>query len=294
MAEALIYVAGGSVDTDSLTAAKEDVVSGKKFYGAGSEEIQEGSMANRGTLNKILGINETYVAPEGFYEGGKVSQNIPVLGAQRISPTSKTQTISTQGCYMGGDIIVNPIANLVPENIKKGEYVGGVGPGTWEGYLNDDPNRFFWHGTFAPGQGITAIKYQSNSTPVLPQVDKKSIYFLPEDDSRYKPVFYFNLPIDITTKSKLIIKGEYKNSGYLEWSGYPMKAGSVSWREMESQSTSYNRVFHNNWRNNTTGTGVFPYTVEFDLSSYSREIYLYVYSSVANDNYLTIESVQFT
>ncbi|MFQ8841866.1 MAG: hypothetical protein ACLR8P_14045 [Clostridium fessum] len=50
--------------------------------------------------------------------------------------TQPVKTADTdKGVYMGGNIIVPKLSNLVPENIKEGEYVGGVGPGTCKGFV---------------------------------------------------------------------------------------------------------------------------------------------------------------
>lgn len=300
LAEALIYAAGGSVDTDSLTATSGDVVSPLKFYGSGSEEIQQGSIVNRGELNKVLGINETYVVPAGYYSGGKVSQNIPVLGTQRVTPTSKTQTLYTQGRYMGGDIIQNAIPNLVPENIKKGEYVGGVGPGTWEGYIVEDPATFYYKGTFGPGQSITAFKYSSTSNINIPQYGKKNMTFWGNTDARERYyALVFDGAIDITNKSKLTIEGTYYRNSVgtttnmvIDTSGYTMKASAAS--DTYNGLDTSKRIFLNQYRP-PTAQGEYTYKIEIDLSAYSRSVYLYILISMSrDDDYVTIDSVKFT
>lgn len=79
---------------------------------------------------------------------------------------------------MAGNIIVASIPNLKPENIKKGEYVGGVGPGTWEGYIVRDPATFYYRGTFAPGQSIMAFKYSGSSDIMSPNLGKRQWSFM--------------------------------------------------------------------------------------------------------------------
>ena len=135
MAEALIQLVNQNVDIDGLTANEADVFDGATFIGQGSETVRKGTGVTQGAPTLGLSLNGRVTIPAGKYTGGKVQQSIQVLGEQRINPTSKNIKIPTKDMYMAGNIIVASIPNLKPENIKKGEYVGGVGPGTWEGYI---------------------------------------------------------------------------------------------------------------------------------------------------------------
>lgn len=298
MAEALIQLVNQNIDIDGLTANEGDVFDGATFIGQGSEAIRKGSGANRGAPTLSLPINGSVTIPAGKYTGGKVQQSIRVLGEQRVSPTSKNIKISTKGTYMSGDIIVNPIPNLRPENIKKGEYVGGVGPGTWEGYIIRDPSTFYYRGTFAPGQSIMAFKFSSSSDIMSPDLRKKEMLFVGEAGAiRSRYVFLFNLPIDITSKNKLTVKGlYYRDDTYsgnlgLEVSGYPDK---VSARDTYNGLDTTRRIFIHR-ENMPNEKGEYPYTLEADISQYSRNIYLYFLVYVQRDDYyMTIDSIQFT
>ena len=139
-----------SADFDALTATPEMVLEKKKFIGPDGA-ISVGTMPDRGSPTISLPLNGTASIPAGKYSGGKVTQNIPAMGGYTIYPTSKEQQIPTKGVYMGGNIIVPKLSNLVPENIKEGEYVGGVGPGTWKGFVVNDPYTLYQRGPFAPG-----------------------------------------------------------------------------------------------------------------------------------------------
>lgn len=298
MAEALIQLVNQNIDIDGLTANEGDVFDGDTFIGQGSEAIRKGTGISRGAPTLSLPINGSVTIPAGKYTGGKVQQSIRVLGEQRVSPTSKNIKISTKDTYMSGDIIVNPIPNLRPENIKKGEYVGGVGPGTWEGYIIRDPSTFYYRGTFAPGQSITSLKSSYSASISPPDLRKKYMLFLGETDSRInKRAFLFDSPIDITSKNKLTVKGSYYKDTSdsfgirLETSGYTTKAAEG---DDYSKLNTANRIFLYA-EQMPRDSGEHPYTFEVDISPYSRNIYLYFKVDVTrNDFYMTIDSIQFT
>jgi hypothetical protein len=299
MAEALIQLVNQNVDIDGLTANEADVFDGATFIGQGSEAIREGTGVTQGAPTLGLSLNGRVTIPAGKYTGGKVQQSIQVLGEQRINPTSKNIKIPTKDMYMAGNIIVASIPNLKPENIKKGEYVGGVGPGTWEGYIVRDPATFYYRGTFAPGQSIMAFKYSRSSDIMSPNLGKKAMEFYGNEDSRRKYyVFLFNSPIDITSKSKLTVKGTYHRDAsgtstnmVLDISGYQSKASAG---DTYTGLNTGDRVFLKQQRF-PTAQGTYPYTVEVDISSYSRIIYLYFLVTMNRpDDYMTIDSIQFT
>lgn len=150
---------GGGVDTDRLTALPEDVTEGKIFLGAGSDGRQVGTMPDHGSPKLTLPVNGKLELPAGKYSGGQVTQAIEMMDAQSVGPGAKQIVIHTAGKYMTGNITVRPVRNLTISNIKKNAYVGGVGPGIWEGYVNDDPLTPYLYGTFYGSQGITYMRY---------------------------------------------------------------------------------------------------------------------------------------
>ena len=134
MAEGILLRSGGG-SLFGLNAIPADVLDGKTFVSSASEETQEGTMTERGTVSYSLPANGEYEIQPGHYNSISVSQNIPTQGTLTFNPSpSDTQTANVVGKYMTGDVIVNPISNLSPGNIKKGVTIGGV-TGTWEGYL---------------------------------------------------------------------------------------------------------------------------------------------------------------
>lgn len=152
MGECIIKRQGGAVDISDLTATPADVVAGEKFYGSGTDEIQTGTQKKIGKISKVLAANETYVIPAGYVDAGSaVTQNIVTQGAMTVNPVANGSLLNVSGKYMTGDITVNGVENLKPENIKKGVFIGSVS-GTFEGYVNTDQLTPYWYGVFPPGQ----------------------------------------------------------------------------------------------------------------------------------------------
>ena len=152
MGECIVKRQGGAVDVSDLTATPADVVAGEKFYGSGTDEIQTGTQKNNGKISKVLAANETYVIPAGYVDAGSaVTQNIATQGEMTVDPVANGSLLNVSGKYMTGDITVNGVENLKPENIKKGVFIGSVS-GTFEGYVNTDQFTPYWYGVFPPGQ----------------------------------------------------------------------------------------------------------------------------------------------
>lgn len=148
----------GGTDIDNLTAAANDVVAPEKFVGAGTEETQTGIIAERGSPAIILPVNGQYSLPAGNYGGGSVKQNLATSGRKYISPGANKIIEPATDIFFTDDVIVNGVSNLIPANIKIGVTVGGV-VGTWNGHVNDDPNRLLYFGALPPGQSFTAFPY---------------------------------------------------------------------------------------------------------------------------------------
>lgn len=152
MGECIIKRQGGAVDISDLTATPADVVAGEKFYGSGTDEIQTGTQKKIGKISKVLAANETYVIPAGYVDAGSaVTQNIVTQGAMTVNPVANGSLLNVSGKYMTGDITVNGVENLKPENIRAGASIGTV-PGEWQGYVNNDELCPYWFGIFGPGQ----------------------------------------------------------------------------------------------------------------------------------------------
>lgn len=204
MAKLALHKFGSQENLEDLTAVKEDVLEGNIFLGKGSETKQTGTLSNRNSPTITLPANGKITLDEGYYSGGKVTQNIPTFQEQTIRPGSKQINVSISGKYGNGNIIVNPVKNLTPSVIKKGEYVGGVGPGIWEGYVNVDPYTPFLHGTFYGSQGITYFKYttarQGTGTAIL---EKSSISAM--SGSGETVAFVFDLPIKLDGVKSLTV-----------------------------------------------------------------------------------------
>lgn len=140
MAKLPLFFKGNSVDYTNLTATELKVRQGKRFIGRGSDDIRTGAVPEHEQTNYSLSINGTYNIPEGIHNGvDTVSQSVPTMAGQTVTPGVGEIIIECAGKYMTGDITVMAVDNLYPENIKLGQIVGdspGEVEGTFEGFVD--------------------------------------------------------------------------------------------------------------------------------------------------------------
>ena len=287
-----------SADFDALTATPEMVLEKKKFIGPDGA-ISVGTMPDRGSPTISLPLNGTASIPAGKYSGGKVTQNIPAMGDYTIYPTSKEQQIPTKGVYMGGNIIVPKLSNLVPENIKEGEYVGG--PGTWKGFVVNDPYTLYYRGTFGPGQSVALSN--EDKTPNFTYEDRD----LWMQYSILWAAIIFNLPVNITGKNLMKIGYTcYAPSANAAAYGQPYGAPMLTTYDPREKSAS--DIAHDNLLFQVNDYGEPPVKMRFrareagenhgefsvDVSTISRDVYvsLYTYMGIKN-TWIKIRWVKF-
>lgn len=294
MADGRLYMIIQSADFDQLNVQPGDVLKGKLYVGADGQ-THVGEIEDRGSPTLYLDLNGRLTPPAGKYDGGEVRQSIPTMEETHITPGSKQIIVYTDGMYMTGNIIVDKLANLVPENIKLGEYVGGVGPGAWQGYIVTDPKTFYYRGTFTPGQSISDyIAYDSGTYKADRIEDIKHMEFhsVKLGTSGGNMVYsVFNSPIDLTYVNKLVI----------EYSVY-MPGSASTWIEAyvtREKNTRYQAVKNLSiasqseeiTKKDTSGT---VRTMEIDVSSLSRSAYLSLFVSFSVDTFkLFLRSVKF-
>jgi hypothetical protein len=105
-------------------ATADQVLDGKKVTVDSGPIV--GTMPNNGSINKSLGINETYTISKGYHDGtGKVSQNIATKSAQTYTPGTTNQTIAA-GQYLSENQIILGDENLIADNIVKDKTIFGV------------------------------------------------------------------------------------------------------------------------------------------------------------------------
>ena len=140
MAHLPLFFKGNSVDYTNLTATEPKVRTGKTFIGSGSDDIRTGTVPEYAQVNYSLPANSTYNIPVGIHNGDDViSQSIPTMAGQTVTPGVGEIIIECAGKYMTGDIIVNAVDNLYDYNIKLNEKVGeapGEVTGTYEGFVD--------------------------------------------------------------------------------------------------------------------------------------------------------------
>lgn len=300
LAKLFIYKIGGGIDVDELTAKPSDVRASKTFVGQGNEEKQTGSIVERNSPTLTLPINGTVTIPEGYYTGGKVTQSIPTLGKQTVNPGKNAVTVNTSGKYMTGDIVVGPIKNLTPSVIKKGEYVANVGPGTYEGYINDDPYTPYYYGTFGPGYTMTGIKYNTSYEKGDITLNKDSIELDNgiESTRGVKSAIVFNKPIDLSKVSKLTITAQVYKGGDRTPSLRAILAQNLTDAIQTGLSTSaeyrseLGTIYVNKAWSPPSG-GDMSGDYELDLSGVSKTAYLYIGNPI-DYVYMYINAVKFT
>nr|DAI87336.1 MAG TPA: tail protein [Caudoviricetes sp.] len=171
MGECLLQKNGVTVDSTAVTATESDVLIGKTYMKSNGDK-GVGTKPDNGSPQKTLPLNGSIVLPSGYYGGGTVKSSVPTYNGETIVTGKNSITVKTSGKYATGNIELKPIANLTSAVIKKGMYVAGIGPGTWEGYLNEDPNMPFYYGTLGPGfttdlVKITSGKYTLGSAKII-------------------------------------------------------------------------------------------------------------------------------
>lgn len=300
LAKLYIYKIGGVIDVDGLTAVQGDVRASKTFIGQGSEEKKSGTIVERGSPNLTMPINGTVTLPEGYYTGGKITQSIPTLGEQKVTPGKNAVTVNTSGKYMTGNVIVAPIKGLTPSVIKKGEYVGNVGPGTYEGYINEDPYTPYYYGTFGPGYTMSGIKFNASYEKGEITLNKDNIE-LDNAISSSRGVtsaIVFNKQINLSNVSKLTITARLYKGG----SRAPVLRATLAQNLTDALRTGLGtsweyrkelgEIYVNKTWNSSSGDDM-QGDFTLDLSGYSQTAYLYISNEIDYVE-LDINAVRFT
>lgn len=113
---------GGTLSSD-VTATKANVLAGTKTVTSDSNnEVVDGTMVNRGTVNQTIGINGSYTIPQGYHSGsGKVSQSVATKAAATYRASTSDQTIAANQWLSGAQTIKAVTqSGLAAGNIKNG------------------------------------------------------------------------------------------------------------------------------------------------------------------------------
>lgn len=140
MARLPLFFKGNGVDYTNLTATEPKVRTGKTFIGAGSDDIRTGTVPEHAAVTYSLPANGTYNIPIGIHNGDDtISQSIPTMAGQTVTPGVGEIIIECAGKYLTGDIVIMAVDNLYADNIKLGQKVGdapGEVTGTFEGFVD--------------------------------------------------------------------------------------------------------------------------------------------------------------
>lgn len=120
------FLASGADDSDSTSVGTDgsNVLAPNTYIGSDGE-VHTGIMPNRGSLDKVLSLNETFNLPAGYYRGGKVTQNIPNNGAINASLNCGQSKSLPAGYISGGTITANSLASQTPANATAAQILAG-------------------------------------------------------------------------------------------------------------------------------------------------------------------------
>ncbi len=309
MGECLIKRTGSSVDASGATATAKDVLAGKTFLLQDGDTTGVGTMVEQGSPSKDMPINGNITLPEGHYSGGKVTQNIPTFPGQTVNTGKNSVTVNTANKYASGNIQLTQIKNLTPAVIKKGMYVAGVGPGTWEGFINDDPDCPFYRGTYGPGWSATGPLSIQMSGRVY---DMGDFDVTKSEIELYAPLSYssartgvgivFSKEIDWSQYRKLSILADYYDGTgttlerytnmFIVSGTYQNMAGPIGYNGGAGIGDLIFRLYFDSPNVNKE--------TEYDVSSYTSKGYLYIllYGWMSNEgefrsgSYINISSIK--
>jgi len=101
---------GGGIDSDEISAAKDNVISGKTYVGADTnDEIGTGTMANNGaTENQNLNAGSSFLVKKG-YHAQDFSVGANSLASQTSGTASAGHMLSGQTAWINGNKITGTI-----------------------------------------------------------------------------------------------------------------------------------------------------------------------------------------
>lgn len=120
---------GGGVDCENATAGQAQVLAGYTFGTSTSDEMQTGTMTNRGAASQTIAspTGGTYTIPQGYHNGsGTVTgKKATEQAAYTITPSRTNQTIAS-GKYYTGNVTIKADSNFVASNIRQNVKIFGV------------------------------------------------------------------------------------------------------------------------------------------------------------------------
>lgn len=139
MADGIILKKGSGFDNRELTATPADVFKDEKFLGAGSKEVQVGTLKQIKSISKKMSVNETYNITPGYHDGTDrfYQDGIPVEEAPVIDPGAGGITLNLIGKILTSDVTIMSVENLRPEVLKDGVQVGDV-TGNYQGFPDEE------------------------------------------------------------------------------------------------------------------------------------------------------------
>lgn len=177
---------GGGIDLEVVNAKPEDLIAGKVIVDKDGNPLI-GTMPVRGGVIANLNAGGSFDILNGYHNGqGRVIANslasqtpgntspehvrtgrtfwnngvkgvgiMPEMAGVTINPTNGQQVVATGNKFVTSNVIVSPVSNLTPGNVKKGVQVGNV-VGTWEGWVPTPSDLYL------AGQNLAGLKPKAN------------------------------------------------------------------------------------------------------------------------------------
>ncbi len=174
MGRVLMTGGGGGADLDVITAAADDVLSGKVIVDKDGNPLT-GTLTlsgNAGAADVLSGKTFYTTNPKSKQTG-----TMGTMGGATYTPKAAQQTVSCSGKKMTGNIIIKGDGNLVAENILNGKSIFGVA-GNVRKYAT-------WSGSISTGGSGTFTYIGNNGSTYLPYVSKTGFGFTPLSVTAY-------------------------------------------------------------------------------------------------------------
>lgn len=155
MGQVLMIGGSGGIDLDVVSAAADDVLSGKVIVGSDGEPLT-GTLA----LDGDAGAGDV-LSGKTFYTTNPKSKQTGTMGTMSggtYTPNTAQQTVSCSGKKMTGDIVIKGDGNLTGNNILYGKSIFGVSGNVRQhasrsGQVNSNNNGYV---TLNPGFYVTS------------------------------------------------------------------------------------------------------------------------------------------
>lgn len=116
------------------TAVSSDIL--KTYKGWANGIYIDGNIPNLGAISQALSVNTSYMIPQGWHNGGKVTQTLSTQAGINVTPGTTNKVACVANKWVTGDIWIVGDNKFISDNIKNGINIFGK-VGTWTGYVDN-------------------------------------------------------------------------------------------------------------------------------------------------------------